>query len=85
MRTTAPLNQAGRQFHSKRQLGFGDGQRFLQPMRFLQITICLPGRNGTVLCQMLDGIGQSVELAQQSAGTIETLGFLGIARAPHMS
>jgi hypothetical protein len=34
--------------------------------------------------QPLDGIGQLVELAKQSASTIETLGSLGIARTAYM-
>jgi hypothetical protein len=45
----------------------------------------LSGRNGTVLRQLLDSLGQLIGLAQQDASTIQPLGFLCLAGAGHMS
>jgi len=45
----------------------------------------LPRRYGTVVRPAFDAIGQLIELPQQNSRTVEALGLLSVAGAPHMS
>ena len=82
---THSCDQAPGQLHREGELGIAHGKRPFQTSRLLEVTIRLARRDGTVSNHLFDSIGQMLELSQQLAGEIETLGFLGIAGAAHMS
>jgi hypothetical protein len=54
-------------------------------LRSLEITVGLTCRNGTILRELIDGIGELIHLPKQNPGAIESLGLLGTACARHMS
>jgi len=79
------MNQTVWKLDSERQLGLAHRDGFLEMLRLLEVPISLPGRDRTVPRQLLHRIGKLVALLEQLACSIETLGFLGVAGAAHMS
>jgi len=73
------------EFHRECQFGFGWWNRPLQALSLFEVAISLPRRYGTVSGQLLDRVGELVDMQQQIARSIEALGFLGFARAWHLS
>jgi hypothetical protein len=50
-----------------------------------EVTVGLTRRNGAILRELLDSIGKLIHVLKQNPGAIESLGFLRIACAWHMS
>ena len=69
----------------KAQFGFAWRQRLFQPLSLFEVAIGLTRRNGAVLGQLFDRIGELIGLQQQVARAIEALGLLGLAGAWHLS
>jgi hypothetical protein len=79
------MNQTVWELDRERQLGLAHRDGFSEMLRLLEVPISLPGRDRTVPRQLPHRIGKLVELLEQLACSIETLGFLGVAGAAHMS
>ena len=83
-RADAP-DQAVRKFDGECEFGFAWRDRLFQPLSLLEVAISLTRRNGAVLDQLFDRIGEQIGMTQQVARAIEALGFLGLAGAWHLS
>ena len=59
--------------------------RLFQALSLFEVAIGLTRRNGTVLGQLFDRIGELIDTQQQVARAIEALGFLDLAGAWHLS
>ena len=78
-------NQAVWKLHRECQFGFAWRDRPFQLLSLLEVAIGLTLRNGTVLRQLPNGFGKTIDLSKQVARTIETFGFLGLAGSRHLS
>jgi hypothetical protein len=78
-------NQAVWKLHRECQFGFAWRDRLFQTLSLFEVAIGLTGRYGAVLGQLLDRIGELIDLPQQVERAIEALGFLGPAGAWHLS
>jgi hypothetical protein len=78
-------NQAVWKLHRECQLGFAWRDRLFQPLSLFEVPIGLTRRYGAVSRQLLDRIGELIDMQQQVARTIEALGFLSLAGAWHLS
>jgi hypothetical protein len=78
-------NQAVRKLHRECQFGFAWHDRLFQSLSLFEVAIGLTGRYGAVLRQLLDCIGELIDMPQQVARAIEALGFLSLAGAWHLS
>ena len=74
-----------RKFYGECHLGFAWWNRLFQPLCLFEVAIGLTRRYGAVLHQLLDRIGELIDVQQQVARAIEALGFLGLAGAWHLS
>ena len=83
-RTDAP-DQAVRKFDREGQFGFAWWDRLFQPLSLFEVAIGLARRNGAVLSQLLDRIGELIDMQQQIARAIEPLGFLRLVGTRHLS
>ena len=72
-------------FDGECQFGFAWRDRLFQPLSLFEVAISLTRRNGAVLGQLFDRIGELIDMQQQIARAIEALGFLGLAGAWHLS
>ena len=72
-------------FDSECPLGFAGRDWLFQPLSLFEVTIGLTRRYGAVPRQLLDRIGELIDVLQQIACAIEALGFLGLAGARHLS
>ena len=72
-------------FDGECQFGFAWRDRLFQPLSLFEVAIGLTRRNGAVLGQLFDRIGELIDMQQQVARAIEALGFLGLAGAWHLS
>ena len=72
-------------FDRERQFGFAWRNRLFQTLCLFEVAISLTRRNGTLLRQLFDRIGELIDAPQQIPRTIEALGFLTLAGAWHLS
>jgi hypothetical protein len=83
-RAHAP-NQALWKFDSECQFGFDWRDRLFQTLSLFEVAIGLTRRNGAVLGQPFGRIGELLDMQQQVARAIESLDFLRLAGAWHLS
>jgi transposase len=65
--------------------GLACRDRLFQALSLFEVAIRLAGRYGAVPHQLLDRIGELIDMPQQVERTTEALGFLGLAGAWHLS
>jgi hypothetical protein len=82
---TDALDQTVWQFDGECEFGFAWRDRLFQPLRLFEVAIGLTRRDRAVARQLLDRIGELIDMQQQVARAIEALGFLRLAGAWHLS
>jgi hypothetical protein len=70
---------------SKCQFGFAGRDRLFQALSLFEVAIGLTRRDRAVARQLLDRVGELIDMQQQAARVIEALGFLSLAGARHLS